>query len=94
MKSHKPKRSSERPPRDGLPVPMMADQKGKDMTYTKHGLKISLEELRRILEHVENRAEYGNMEHCIYISGGDSPTIKQYCCYADCAPINHTYLAH
>ena len=29
VKEAQPKRSSERPPRDGLPVLMMADQKGK-----------------------------------------------------------------
>ncbi|MDO4345608.1 MAG: hypothetical protein Q4C50_12495 [Eubacteriales bacterium] len=63
------------------------------MEYTKNGLKITLEELRRILEYAENRAQYGNMESCLYISGGEKPTIKQYCCYAECAPINHTYLA-
>ena len=63
------------------------------MKYTKYGLMITLEELRKILEYAENRAEYGNMEHCIYISGGDRPTIKQYCCYAECNPINHTALA-
>lgn len=63
------------------------------MEYTKYGLKISLEELERILKYAKNRAEYGNMQQCIYISGGEKPNIKQYCCYADCAPINHTYLA-
>lgn len=63
------------------------------MKYTEYGLKISLEELHRMLEYAENRAQYGNMEECIYISGGDKPTIKQYCCYAECSPINHTYLA-
>lgn len=61
------------------------------MKYTEYGLMISLDELRRILEYAENRAEYGNMEKRIYISGGDKPQIKQYCQYAECNPINHTY---
>lgn len=63
------------------------------MKYTEYGLKIGLEELRHILEYAENRAKYGNMESCIYITNGDKPEIKQYCCYADCNPINHTYSA-
>lgn len=60
------------------------------MKYTEHGLKISLEELRHILEYAENRAEYDSMEHCIYIKGGEKPKITQYCCYAECNPIDHT----
>lgn len=63
------------------------------MKYTEYGLKITLEELRRMLEHAENEAKYGNMENCIYIKGGEYPEIKQYCCYAECNPINHTYSA-
>lgn len=63
------------------------------MRYTEYGLEIELEELRRILDYAENRAQYGNMERCLYIKGGDRPTIKQYCCYAECNPINHTYRA-
>ncbi|MFR6327729.1 hypothetical protein [Enterocloster bolteae] len=63
------------------------------MKYTEYGLKIGLEELRHIIEYAENRAKYGNMESCIYITPGDKPEIKQYCCYADCNPINHTYSA-
>lgn len=61
------------------------------MRYTEHGLCIPLEELRQMLEHAENQTKYGNMEHCIYIQGGERPTIKQYCLYAECSPINHTY---
>lgn len=63
------------------------------MRYTKHGLHITLEELRRLLEYAENRAQYGDMESCIYIKGGERPTMKQYCVYAECSPIDHTYLA-
>lgn len=63
------------------------------MEYTKHGLRIPLAELRKMLEYAENRAEYGNMESCIYIKGGDQPQITQYCCYAECNPINHISLA-
>lgn len=62
------------------------------MEYTKHGLKISLEELENLLNRAKNEVEYDNMESCIYIQGGEKPTIKQYCCYAECTPINHTYL--
>lgn len=63
------------------------------MRYTDHGLHISLEELRQLLEYAENRAEYGNMESSIYIKGGEKPKITQYGCYTDCSPIDHTYLA-
>ena len=60
------------------------------MKYTEIGLCITLDELRNILEYAENRAEYGSMERCIYITGGEKPQIKQYCCYAECNPIIHT----
>ena len=63
------------------------------MKYTEYGLQITLEEMRKMLERAENEAKHGNMESCIYIKGGEKPTIKQYCCYAECTPINHTYLA-
>jgi len=63
------------------------------MKYTEYGLQIGLDELRKMLEYAENRAKYGNMESCIYIKGGEKPTITQYCSYAECNPINHTYLA-
>ena len=42
------------------------------MRYTENGLQINLEELRRMLEYAENRAQYGNMERCIYIKGGEN----------------------
>lgn len=63
------------------------------MKYTEHGLCIPLGELRRLLEYAENRAQYGNMESCVYLKGGERPAIIQYCAYAECSPINHTYLA-
>ena len=63
------------------------------MKYTEYGLKITLEELRRLLERAENEAKYSNIEACIYIKGGEKPEIKQYCCYAECNAINHTYNA-
>lgn len=63
------------------------------MKYTEYGLKVTLDELREMLEYAENRAKYGNMESCIYIKGGEKPTIKQYCQYAECNPIDHTYNA-
>ncbi len=63
------------------------------MKYTEYGLKITLEELRGMLERAENEAKHGNMESCIYIKGGERLEIKQYCCYAECNPINHTYSA-
>lgn len=40
------------------------------MEYTDYGLRIGLDELRKMLEYAENRAQYGNMEHCLYIKGG------------------------
>ena len=64
------------------------------MKYTEYGLKIPLDELRKLLEYAENRSEHANMEPCIYIKGGERPTITQYCSYAECSPINHTYLAN
>lgn len=60
------------------------------MKYTEYGLQITLEELRKLLECAENRAQHDNMESCIYIKGGDRPTITQYCCYAECSSIDHT----
>ncbi len=63
------------------------------MRYTEYGLKISLDELEKMLDYAKEKAEFGNMEPCIYIEGGEKPTIKQYCYYADCNPINHTYHA-
>ncbi len=60
------------------------------MKYTEHGLQITLEELRRLLEYAENRAQHDSMESCIYIKGGDRPRIIQYCGYAECSPIDHT----
>lgn len=51
------------------------------MKYTEYGLQIGLDELRKMLEYAENRAKYGNMESCIYIKGGEKPTITQYCSY-------------
>lgn len=63
------------------------------MEYTTHGLKITLDELEGLLEYARNRAEYGSMEHSIYIKGGERPQITQYCMYSDGNPINHTYLA-
>ncbi len=61
------------------------------MTYTKHGLRISLEELEMMLNSAKVAAQYNNMEHCIYIKGGEKPQITQYCCYRDCNPKNHTW---
>ena len=61
------------------------------MTYTNHGLRISLEELETLLEYAKNEAKYHNMESCIYIQGGKKPKIIQYCCYRECNPTNHTY---
>ena len=63
------------------------------MEYTEYGLRIGLDELREMLEYAENEVKYSNMESCIYIKGGERPIIKQYCCYAECNPINHTSLA-
>lgn len=61
------------------------------MKYTEYGLQIGLDELRKMLEYAENRAKYGDMRSCIYIKGGEKPKITQYCCYAECNPIDHTY---
>lgn len=61
------------------------------MKYTERGLQITLDELRRILEYAENRAKYDSMEPCVYVKPGDRPRIIQYCYYAECNPIDHTY---
>ena len=61
------------------------------MTYTEYGLRITLDELEHMVAYAKNRAEYGNMESCVYISGGKEPKITQYCSYHECNPINHTY---
>lgn len=76
-------------------VPPGGDAPGERsiMRYTEYGLEIELEELRRMLDYAENRAQYYNMERCLYIKGGTRPTVTQYCCYAECSPINHTYRA-
>lgn len=63
------------------------------MTYTENGLCISLDELKALVERVENESKYHNMESCIYIKGGKKPQIMQYCCYAECFPTNHTACA-
>ena len=74
----------------GQPEPETSSS-GASMRYTEHGLQISLDELRRILKYAENRVKYDNMEPCVYIKPGDHPRIIQYCCYAECNPIDHTY---
>ena len=63
------------------------------MTYTEYGLRITLDELEKMLEYAKDQAKNHNMNSCIYIKGGEKPTITQYCCYHECNPINHTYLA-
>ena len=63
------------------------------MEYTDHGLRVSLDELRGLLEYAENRVRYDSMESCVYVTPGSRPRIVQYCCYAECSPIDHTYLA-
>ena len=61
------------------------------MEYTEYGLRIPLDELRRLLERAENEAQYHCKESCIYIKGGDKPQITQYSVYAECNGTNHTY---
>ncbi len=61
------------------------------MVYTEYGLRISLDELKKLVNRVENEYKYHNMEPCIYIGGdANKPEIKQYCSYAECYPINYT----
>ncbi len=40
------------------------------MVYTEYGLRISLDELKELVNRIENKYKYHNMESCIYISGG------------------------
>ena len=63
------------------------------MEYTEHGLKIGLDELRRMLDYAENRAKYDSMTDCVFITYGNTPQIIQYCHYSECNPIFHTALA-
>lgn len=63
------------------------------MKYTEYGLRISLDELEKLVEEAKNQAKYHNMEGCVYIKGGEKPRITQYCCYHECNPCDHTYLA-
>lgn len=63
------------------------------MKYTEYGLQITLEEMRTLLERAENEHDHASMEDCVYIKGGDKPKITQFCCYAECNPIDHTYSA-
>ncbi len=63
------------------------------MRYTEYGLKITLDELQYILNCAQNGVKYDSMEESVYIEGGDRPKIIQYCCYAECMPVNHTYLS-
>lgn len=63
------------------------------MEYTEHGLRIPLDELRRLLEHAENCVQYDSMEPCLYITSEKRPRIIQYCYYAECNPIDFTCLA-
>jgi hypothetical protein len=63
------------------------------MEYTEHGLRIDLGDLRTMLERAENEAQYHCKESCIYIKGGEKPTITQYSVYGECSGVNHTYLA-
>lgn len=60
------------------------------MVYTEYGLCLGLDDLKALVERVENENKYHNMEGCVYIKGGEKPEIKQYCCYAECNPINYT----
>jgi len=63
------------------------------MKYTEYGLQVTLTELETLLERAKSEAKYNSMETNIYIKGGERPKITQYCCYAECNPINHTYNA-
>lgn len=63
------------------------------MIYTRRGLKITLDELKKLVERVENENKCGSMESCIYIKGGERPQIIQYCYYAECYPTDYTYSA-
>ena len=53
-----------------------------------HGVAV-LMDVQFVQEHF--RVKYDNMEPCVYIKPGDHPRIIQYCCYAECNPIDHTY---
>jgi hypothetical protein len=61
------------------------------MKYTEYGLRISIDELEKLLADVKNEAKYHDKESCIYIKGKQDPTILQYSVYQECNPTNHTY---
>lgn len=58
------------------------------------GLSISLVELQTMLEYAKNRVKYDNMHGALdfEINNGEIE-IYQYCCYAECFPINHSLYA-
>ena len=55
------------------------------MKMTEYGLRISIEDLEKILADVKNQNEYHDMDGCIYINF-EQKTITQYCKYAECFP--------
>ena len=65
------------------------------MEYNRIGLKIILEELEALLERAKNASKYDSMENVVYIKvqSDCKPRIIQYCNYAECGSIDHTYLA-
>ena len=60
------------------------------MVYTENGLKLTIDDLRHLLERVENEADYNDKIPCIYITGGDRPQIVQYGYYAECNQVCYT----
>lgn len=63
---HKPKRSSERPPRDGLPVLMMADQKGKVKDMLRTEIKAYTENEMRCTERKLKETGYTKANDCMW----------------------------
>lgn len=55
---------------------------------------MTIEDLKKVIEYAENRADHDSMEHKIYfeVTGNDNLNVKQYCHYAECNPIYHREL--
>ena len=54
------------------------------------GIKITIEELERMVERLKNKAEYGNMESYVIVTEEQHPNGRKYiqfeqpCYYAEC----------
>jgi hypothetical protein len=68
---------------------MQMEQKMKEGKRMK-GIKITIEELERMVERLKNKAEHGNMESYVIVTEEQHPNGRKYiqfeqpCYYAEC----------